>query len=154
MLFLLTGIGLVSTLGTARSAQASPVVAQVGGGGTAIFDDPSNTLFGLITTFGMGVIFRSDGSATGQFECVVPGVLTLSVVPTSGSAGPGVATFSGPAIYHFAGGGTTVPSMPFTVTVTPGGAGVGTFCVNPSAGGTPPCDHETVVNGNVSIHTP
>lgn len=151
MIALLAGISMALSLGTIQAAHAAPPVALVGGGGLAVFDDPR--FEGVITPFGLGVTIRSDGSAKGHFTCIIRGVLANTVQATSGSLNPdGSVTFSGPAIAHFAGGGTF--EYFGTVTVTAGGPGVGTFCIGPPVFPDTPCDHETVINGNISIKTP
>jgi hypothetical protein len=161
MLSLLAGIGLALTLGAAPPAAAQKVVATTNGGGEAVFDDPSNLCFGATTMFGLGVTIRSDGSAKGFFECNFGKDNakggeggSLIVVPTSGSVGAGSVTFSGPALFRFAGGETFVPPFPVAVTTTAGGPGVGTFFLFPGFCGGTPGDHETVVVGKISIHTP
>jgi len=155
MLLLLAGVSLALTLGAANAAQAAPIVAQVGGGGIAVFDAPDAAQYlGMTTPFGIGVTLRSDGSAMGHFECLITGVLANSVHVTSGSVNAdGSVTFSGPGTVHFAGGGVFLCPLE-TIVVTAGGPGVGTFCIGPPSPGDTVCDHETVVNGNISIHAP
>jgi hypothetical protein len=169
-LALLAGLGVALSLGTSPPAQASPVVAVVNGGGEAVFDDPNNACVGGITLMGVGVTIQSGGSAKGFFECNFEGAPananfgkggrtvgggTLSVVATSGYASPGSVTFFGPATFHFAGGESFVLDFPVSVTVTAGGPGVGTFNFCPSVcDPNSACDHETLVVGNYSIHTP
>jgi hypothetical protein len=155
MLSLLVGIGALAGMGMTPPAQAAPIVAQVGGGGVAVFDAPDAAQYlGMTTPFGLGVTIRSDGSATGHWECVITGVLANSVQVTSGSLnGDGSVTFSGPGTVHFAGGGVFLCPLE-TLTITAGGPGVGTFCLAPPSPGDTLCDHETVVNGNISIKTP
>ncbi len=154
----LFAVGVTVAVVLVASVAARPVSAQgkktvhVGGGGTAAFDQDPN-LIGATTQFGIGVNINSDGSANGNFECNIPGLLALHIMPTSGSYSGGVATFSGPGIVHFAGGGTFfLPN--WTVSATAGGAGVGTFCLSPDSYGNPypACDHEVVVNGNITIN--
>jgi hypothetical protein len=153
LLALAAGISVALTLGAIQPAQAAPVVAVVSGGGTAIFDDPRFAEGGLVgTQFGMGVTVQSDGSAKGHFECIIKGVLALSMTATSGYCANGSVTFSGPAIVHFAGGGTV--SFTAGVTATAGGPEVGTFCLSPPTFADTECDHETVVDGRITINKP
>jgi hypothetical protein len=136
---------------------ALPSVAQgkgsvsVTGGGMAAFDQDPN-LIGGFTTFAFGVQIHADGSANGKFECLINGVLSLSVKITSGCVTGGIATISGPAIVHFSGGGTF--EFVATITATAGGPGVGTFCLSPDSYGNPfpACDHEVVAVGEIKIH--
>jgi len=133
------------------------VVATVGGGGTGVFDVPSNPCFGAVTKFAVSGVVHTDGSASGHFECVVTGGkaaggLYLSATITSGTInGDGSVTLSGPGLFHQLG----TPSFPvnYTVTVTAGGPGVGGFCLLGETSCVPPpgCDHEVLVDGNISI---
>ncbi|HMC65732.1 MAG TPA: hypothetical protein VKI65_12400 [Gemmataceae bacterium] len=147
---LLAGLSLAAFTAGADGADA---VANVTGGGQAMFDDPRFEEMGTpTTTFGMGVTILSDGSAKGHFECLINGVLALSVMPVDGTLNnDGSATFSGPGIVHFAGGDTFFCDC-FTVTATAGGRGVGTFCLGPPTFPDTDCDHETVTDGNIAIH--
>jgi hypothetical protein len=135
-----------------------PVAAQrptvVNGGGTATVD--GTTVF---SQFGMGVVLREDGSAQGHFECLMagisalPGLHVMSVggqVHTGSVNGDGSVTFSGVGTVNFGDNGI-LRDEPFTVTVKPGGAGVGSLqlsCV--PCGGKLPV--ETVHSGRIKIH--
>src|SRR5437867_3023413 len=129
VLFSLLALSLLA-LATARpaAAQGSPA-AMVNGGGTAAFDDPR--FEGGTTQFSMGATVYADGSANGHFECIIKGVLSWSVMVTSGSLNPdGSVTIAGPSIVHFAGGGTLLIPDAFVIAYD-GGPGVGMFCAGP-----------------------
>lgn len=141
---LLAALTLAAVPAVGRAA--GPV--HVTGGGTAAFDDPR--FGGLTTDFGIGVAVHPDGSATGAFECIITGVLSLEVMADSGTVnGDGSVTFSGLGVVYFAGGGRFVDV--FTVTANAGGPGVGTFCLAPPTFPDTDCDHETVVVGRIVI---
>src|SRR5438067_9197689 len=63
-------------------AQGSKGGTKVSGGGIAVFVDPR--FGGGITSFAVGATVHSDGSANGQFECVIAGVLNWHITATSG----------------------------------------------------------------------
>ena len=107
---------------------------QVIGGGTGTFDadlDGDGDIDG--SQFGIGVVIK-DGSAQGHFECLMAGrsdILGLHLMAvqgqvTDGSVAGGAATFNGVATVNL-GNGAMFPGIPFEVTVTEGGPGVGTL---------------------------
>ena len=95
---------------------------------------------------------RNDGSASGHFECVVPGVLYLYATFSKGVLnGDGSVTLSGPGVFHIL--GTPSQQFDYTVTFTAGGPGTGGFCLLGETSCVPPpgCDHEVVVHGAITI---
>ena len=116
------------------------VVAQapllVSGGGKGTFEadlDGDGDIDG--SQFGMGVSLLGNGSAQGHFECLMAGnsdILGLPLMAVEGkvthgsSTADGSATFSGVANVNL-GHGVMFKGVPFVVTVTAGGPGVGTL---------------------------
>jgi hypothetical protein len=148
VLFLIAAIGLALTLGGASVAQAAPMVALVGGGGVATFDDgrvPNQTQFGL------GASLYADGTAKGRFECIITGYVSVSAQIISGVLnGDGSVTFDIISDVRFPHSSPWFPGgpilgVPMTLTVSAGGPGVGTFVLN--------ADHETVQDGNIHVQT-
>ncbi len=110
-------------------------VTIVSGGGSGSFNadlDGDGEIDG--SHFGMGVIIRGDGKATGHFECLMAGnadILGLPLMAVEGKVTAGTvsdegATFSGIATVNLA-NGHIFRGVPFTVTVTAGGAEVGSL---------------------------
>ena len=138
-----------------RSASAVTVVATINGGGTANMDDGMGT-----THWGGGIKLLSDGSATGEFDCVdqhgdAPGYPgNIWGKATSWSIGPdGLITvnFSGKLV-GFPGGHPQ--DIPFQVTFQRfGGAGVGhwTLAIPDGFGGWFTVCFETLTSGQVVI---
>jgi len=140
---------------------------HVTGGGTGTFDGVNPG-----SQFGMGVNILGGGSAKGHFECLmaggsaVPGLHLMAVEGkvTAGSASValGTATFSGLSTVNFGDGGK-VTGVPFTVTVTGGGPGVGTLTLTVTGFDGGPGDTilgngqldlptETVSTGQIKVH--
>jgi hypothetical protein len=143
-------VALLSAAGVA--AVPAPALAggpvHVGGGGTAAFTDPR--FEGLTTQFGIGVTVHADGSATGNFTCVIKGVLALHTMITGGTVNAdGSVSLTGVAFVHFAGGDMMM--FDATLDVRAGGPGVGEFCLGPPTFPDTDCDHEVVVNGQIMI---
>ena len=106
---------------------------------------------GAVTNFAVGAHLREDGTASGHFDCEIPGVVVISGDITQGEANAdGSVTFRGLA---------TVVDLefgifrdePFTVTLWEGGPGVGRFLYDDTV--IPdPGDLEEVVTGQINIH--
>ncbi len=107
---------------------------QVTGGGSGTFGadlDGDGEIDG--SHFGIGVLIE-NGSASGHFECLMAGNADILGLPlmavegkvTEGFVEEGSATFSGVATVNLA-YGQIFRGVHFTVTVTPGEAGVGTL---------------------------
>jgi hypothetical protein len=103
------------------------VAVHVNGGGTGLFIDPSITPtdLGLTTNFAVGLKVHSDGSATGHFTCLIPGIVVIdgSYDAASYDSGTGIVTASGTATIYFP-TGDPIP-VDFTNTFSAGGPGVG-----------------------------
>ncbi len=105
-----------------------------------------------MTNFAVGAHLREGGTASGHFNCVIPGAVVISGDFTEGNENvDGSVTFSGFAtIVDFEFGGI-FRDEPFTVTFWEGGPGVGQFLyddlVIPDPG-----DLEEVVTGQIKIH--
>ena len=137
------------------AAKPPSVVATINGGGTAIMD-PRGSFLGLggTTAFGIGVKLRSDGTATGHFDCVdqvgstFPGNFFGEF--TSGSQNAdGSWSFSGIGQVIAIGGGPLAGNLPFTVTIQSfGGAGVSHWTLDVPAFGGIICD-ETLTSGQI-----
>jgi len=112
------------------------VAVRVTGGGTGTFGadlDGDGDIDG--SQFGIGVTIRANGSAQGHFLCLMAGrsdILGLPVMVVQGPVssgdvnGDGSVTFSGVGTVNL-GNGTIFGGIPFAVTVTAGGPGVGTL---------------------------
>jgi hypothetical protein len=139
---------------------ASPLPANaggpthIGGGGTAVGLDSSSQ-------FGMNVIVASDGSVSGQFNCVMagrsamPGLSDMTVRGrvTSASIGTGTATFQGTGTLNMNSTQSGTPesmTVAYSVTVTPGGQGLGTLALAVPAASF--SMSEVVSSGQISIH--
>ena len=141
-----------------RAQARGPAVVHVNGGGTGLFIDPSITPtdMGLTTNFSVGAKINADGSASGHFVCLVPGLLVINGHYTAGSynATTGVATLSGDAIILFANGDDI--DVDFTNTFRAGGPEVGVFTLSETSGYFPnyptDVDTEVVVRGKITIH--
>ena len=123
--------------------------------------------------FGIGVTIRTeDGSAQGHFLCLMAGrsdILGLSLMAVQGPVntgtdnGSGSVSFSGVGTVNL-GNGTIFSDIPFNVTVTAGGPGVGTLqltvigAFDGVPGDTLPGNGnydlpvETVASGRIKIH--
>jgi hypothetical protein len=132
--FIVAAIGVGALVGVEAAWAVPPM--RVTGGGTGTFDadlDGDGDLDG--SAFGLGVVLSAGGLAEGHFQCLMAGrsdILGLHLMQVagrvdSGHTNPdGSASFSGTATVNL-GGGEIIPGIPFTVMVTPGGAGVGTL---------------------------
>ena len=158
--FCLSAVALAAAVCLAAlplTAAAANPVAQVNGGGTGLFIDPSVTPTdqGLFTNFGVGLLIYADGSATGHFTCMIPGIVVIDGHYTAGSydADTGVATGSGVGIIYFP-QFDPIPVL-FTNTFTAGGPGVGVFTLSETSGYFPvypdDVDTEVVSKGNITI---
>jgi len=145
-----------------------PVHAQaqaptmVYGGGTGTFGrDLDGNGDVEASQFGMGVTILGNGSARGHFLCLMAGRSDIGPFPVMSVSGPtmtgflaadSTATFSGIATVNL-GNGQIFRGIPFQVTVSRGGPGVGTLrltVVGVFDGG--PGD-TTVGNGNYDLPT-
>ena len=152
-LVLFAAIAVSATPATALVARA----VHVNGGGTGLFIDPSVTPtdMGLTTNFAVGLTVNSDGSATGHFTCLIPGIVVVDGHYDSATydSGTGVVTASGVGILYF----PTFDSIPvdFTNTFKAGGPGVGVFTLSETSGYFPnyptDVDTEVVLKGNIKI---
>lgn len=143
----------------------------VRGGGTGTFGadlDLDGDVDG--SQFAFAVHIGADSSARGRFVCLMAGrsdFLGLSLMSvngpvSSGSIGPGSATFAGTARINL-GGGEIIEGVAFEATVSPGGPGAGTLrltvigAFDGVAGDTIPGNGnydlpvETVVSGRISM---
>ena len=128
----------------AFSTTIQPALAQgathVTGGGTATFNadlDGDGQEDG--SQFGMGVILHADGSARGHFNCVMGGqseFLDLALMSVAGKVSSGNINPDGSAVLSGTGAVKVIApdgnpliltDIPFVVTVTAGGPGVGTL---------------------------
>jgi hypothetical protein len=172
LVLLLAGMLLLALSFTPRPASAQGTV-RVTGGGTGTFDadlDGDGDIDG--SQFGIGVTIRANGSAKGHFLCLMAGrsdILGLPVMAVQGPVdegtvnGNGSATFSGVGSVNL-GNGTIFNGIPFDVTVTAGGPGVGTLqltvigAFDGVPGDTLPGNGnydlpvETVASGRIKIH--
>jgi hypothetical protein len=134
------------------------IVAQVNGGGTGLFIDPSVTPtdLGLFTNFSVGLTVYSDGSAKGHFTCLIPKIVVVDGHYDSATydSDTGIVTASGIGILYF----PTFDPIPvdFTNTFTEGGPGVGVFTLSETSGYFPnypdDVDTEVVIVGKITIH--
>ncbi len=101
---------------------------------------PAGTTFNAVSINGLksgfGVIISSDGSAIGQFQCLLLGTSALGVeqnISVEGKATAGsrtaenVATFSGQCTLDMGSGTPPTPNVPFTVTLVTDANGQGTL---------------------------
>ncbi len=123
---ILLGFIVAATILAAPAVLADTSVTAAAGGiyppGTTFNGVPIN---GLKSGFGVNVY--SDGSATGQFQCLLLGVSALGLtqnISIQGNVSAGsrtaanVATFSGTCTLNMGDGTPPTPNVPFTVTVT------------------------------------
>jgi hypothetical protein len=145
--------------------------ATVTGGGTGTFNadlDGDGEIDG--THFGFGIVQNPKGVALGHFTCQMAGnmdFLGLNLMLVDGQVSsaffaPTSVNFSGIADVNFEPGGVFT-DLPFTVSVTAGGPGVGTLqltligAFDGVPGDTIPGDNnyslpvETVLTGSISI---
>src|SRR5205085_767746 len=110
---------LVGALMAPASAQSR--VATVSGGGQGDFINHPGT-----THFGMNFTIYSDGTAYGDFECGIDGVVTLNGPVTNASIdSSGLVTYYGVAEVRFIGAAPFL--MPYVAWARAGGPGVATF---------------------------
>lgn len=130
------------------TARAADPVAVATGGGVAEFTSAANpALVGATSAFGLSAQVNADGSATGHFTCVIPGVLALTADVSFGSVNDdGSVTVAGDFDLHFAGGGT-LSGLPYELTVHAGGAGDGSFVFCHPLG----CDVEVITAGRLNV---
>lgn len=132
------------------------VVAFINGGGTANMDDGAGT-----SHWGTGVKLLSDGSATGQFDCVddhgsmpgYPGNIWGRVTSWSTDA-QGLITLHVPTSKFVPIPGGHPTNIPFRVTIQRfGGAGVGhwTLAIPDGAGDWVTVCFETLTSGRIAI---
>ncbi len=131
-----TALALAACIGCLIDAPAfAGGLTVVSGGGTGTFAadlDSDGEIDG--SHFGFGVVIGPGGSAAGHFECLMAGnadILALPLMAVEGKVSAGTvsddgATFSGIATVNL-GNGQIFRRVPFTVTVTGGGPGVGTL---------------------------
>ena len=155
----LVALVLFAAIAVAATPSTAPVdvAVQVNGGGTGLFVDPSVTPIdlGLTTNFAVGLTGYSDGSATGHFNCLIPGIVVIDGHYDSATvdSGTGIVTASGTGILYF----PTFDPIPvdFTNTFTAGGPGVGVFTLSETSGYFPnyptDVDTEVVLKGNIRI---
>jgi hypothetical protein len=135
---------------------SATVVATINGGGTANMDDGAGT-----SHWGTGVKLMSDGSATGQFDCVddhgsmpgYPGNVWGRVTSWSTDA-QGLITLNVPTSKFVPIPGGHPTNIPFRVTIQRfGGAGVGhwTLAIPDGAGGWVTVCFETLTSGQIVI---
>ncbi len=150
---LLSATVALLVLTAARPAAAeSPNTGLVGGGGTAVLDDTFPEFIGIETKFGLGAAINADGTASGDFQCVVAGPqgLVLMMKVTHGvRTGDDTATLSGPGAVQFQGGGLLL--FDFALDVQAGGPGVGGFRLYGDGWSAPQGDHETLLSGKITI---
>jgi len=113
---------------------ASPTAYVTGGGAGTFFADLDSDTDTDGSRFGIGVTILGGGSAKGHFECLMAGdsdILGLPLMAVEGKVmsgwadvSTGTATLSGLATVNLA-NGTIFRGVPFEVTVTGGGPGVG-----------------------------
>ena len=144
----------------AHAQAQSPTVVHGGGTGTFGRDLDGNGDVEA-SQFGMGVTILGNGSARGHFLCLMAGRSDIGPFPVMSVSGPTTAgflaadstvTFSGIATVNL-GNGQIFRGIPFQVTVSRGGPGVGTLrltVVGVFDGG--PGD-TTVGNGNYDLPT-
>jgi hypothetical protein len=129
--WLLVAVAILLCLGPTRAAQPSIVT----GGGTGTFNadlDGDGEIDG--SHFGFAVVNTQGSSASGHFMCQMAGnkhFLGLKLMLVEGRVSsafftPTSVTFSGTGSVNLA-NGTVFRDVPFTVTVSPGGPGVGTM---------------------------
>jgi len=125
-------LACVGWLFSAGSFASSIVVVSGGGSGTFGADlDGDGDIDG--SHFGLGVIIGSN-HAQGHFECLMAGNADILGLPlmavegrvTASSLSGSSATFSGVATVNL-GNGNIFRGVPFAVTVTAGGPGLGTL---------------------------
>jgi hypothetical protein len=172
-LILLSAAILTATITLMPLLAGAQSTLRVTGGGTGTFGadlDGDGDIDG--SQFGTGVTIYANGSAKGHFLCLMAGrsdILGLPVMavqgPVSGGSVPsaGSATFSGVGTVNL-GNGTIFNGIPFAVTVTAGGPGVGSLqltvlgAFDSVPGDTTPGNGnydlpiETVTSGRIKIH--
>jgi hypothetical protein len=142
----------------ARSTPPPDDVVHVNGGGTGIFVDPSITPtdMGFFTNFGVGLTVHSDGTATGHFTCLIPGIVVVDGIYDAATydSTTGIVTASGIALLVFPSFDPLI--VEFTTTFREGGPGVGMFTLSDNSGFFPnyptDVDTELVSKGQIKIH--
>ncbi len=136
--------------GPASVAAAAEPDVVVNGGGQATFDFMDGG-----TNFAIGARISSEGVASGHFNCVIPGGVTISGHIDDGWVNSdGSVTFIGLATIQDQFFGTPpfilIRGEPFTITLWEGGPGVGRFLYDDTV--VPdPGDFETVTTGRINI---
>ena len=159
-----------------RAAAPSAHAVQVTGGGTTTFGadlDGDGDVDG--SHFGFAAVIAGDGSAQGDFTCLMAGnanFLGLRLMAVQGpvtSGAPDGRSFSGTAtvkVLNAFGPGvqSTFRDIPFAAVVTPGGPGIATLQLtvfgvfDGVAGDVVPGNHnydlarETLTTGQITIH--
>jgi hypothetical protein len=137
------------------TSRAADAVAMVVGGGTADFQDTPNAVNTTgYTNFSVAVTVYSDGSASGEFTCQIPGVVIIAGDVLDGWVNDdGSITIEGLAhgYDHFFDARFT--DLPFTVTLREGAAGVGGFDYRDESGffGPGQFDTEVIRRGMILI---
>ena len=150
-LFMVT---LLMAIGASPLPTDAAAPTHVDGGGTATGLDTSSQ-------FGMDIILAGDGSVSGHFNCVMagrsamPGLSDMTVrgSVTSASITSGTITFGGTGILNMKSaqsGNRETMIVAYSVTVTPGGPGVGTVALSVPAASF--SMSEIVTSGQISIH--
>lgn len=154
------------------TSAAAPTVVNGGGTGTFNADlDGDGDIDG--SHFGLNVRFLGGASASGHFECLMAGRADILGLPlmavegkvTGGSASGAGATFSGIATVNLGMGAASIfRGVPFGVTITPGGPGVGALQLTvigafdgvpgdmSPGNGNYDLPRETVATGQIAMH--
>ena len=165
-----------ATISSDRAAAPSAHAVRVTGGGTTTFGadlDGDGDVDG--SHFGFAAVIAGDGSAQGNFTCLMAGnanFLGLHLMAVQGpvtSGAPDGRSFSGTAtvkvLNAFGPGAQSIfRDIPFAVVVTPGGPGVATLQLtvfgvfDGVAGDVAPGNHnydlarETLTTGQITVH--
>ncbi len=150
--FAVIGMLLVAVM-MAPVATAAQAPSHIDGGGNAAGPDTSSQ-------FGMGINIASDGSVSGRFNCLMAGKsamdglsdMTVRGSVTSATITPAGVTFGGVGTLNMKSTQSSTRetmTVAYSVTVTPGGPGVGTVAlVVPAANF---AMAETITSGQVSV---
>jgi hypothetical protein len=157
----------------AQSAAAPRGVQTTGGGTTTFGQDLDGNGAINLSHFGFTAVIASDGSAQGHFMCLMAGnaeILGLKLMAVQGPVTFGSAdgtSFGGTATVKVFGGNgqnSAFANVPYSVVVTPGGAGVGTLQMTVSGvfdgvagdgvigNGNYDLAKETLRSGRITIH--
>ena len=134
------GPGPEPGVSAAQSAAARRSVQTTGGGTTSFGQDLDGNGAINLSHLGFTAVIASDGSAHGHFMCLMAGnaeILGLKLMAVQGPVtfgSPDGTTFGGTAtvkVFHAFGNGreSIIENVPYSVVVTPGGAGVGTLAM-------------------------